>query len=156
MRTISIKEFKNLSTRGAPNRTEAFGRFALNERVQKKQCENLKVDDVVFFMEMEDRGIGEDGRSEINVAIVSATVIDDLSVEVLLAKLERIKKAVQPILEGSLEMPLLDLDKEPTVFFENLKLDEPKNAYHYGWETAMMECGEVIAAALQEEEIDCL
>lgn len=82
MRTITIYEFINLSTAGAPSRTEAFGRFALNEKVHKKQCENLKIGGTVFFMETEDRGVGEDGRPEISVTLVPAIVIDDLSVVV--------------------------------------------------------------------------
>ena len=63
---------------------------------------------------------------------------------------KQLKDAVQPILEGSVKMPPFEGETiESIEFFGELHLDKPENAYHFGWETAMLECGEIIAKALK-------
>jgi hypothetical protein len=68
------------------------------------------------------------------------------------ARLKKLKTALQPILEGSVKMPLYDDGKSPESieFFGDLHLDKPENAYHFGFQTALLECGEIIAKALIE------
>lgn len=74
MKTITIEEFRNLPTR--PTSMEPFGRFAINEKVQKKQCENLKVGDTVFFMDTKDKGKGDDGIPQIDITLTQAEVVE--------------------------------------------------------------------------------
>lgn len=74
METITIKEFKGLIAVDSPSRTEAYGLFAISEKSQKKQCENLKVGDTVFFLDTEDAGVGEDNIPQVDVTIVQAMV----------------------------------------------------------------------------------
>lgn len=62
---------------------------------------------------------------------------------------EGLEIVLKPILEGSIEMPPFD-EIPDTDFFGKLDLHKPELAYHYGWETALLECGEIIAKALEE------
>ncbi len=66
-------------------------------------------------------------------------------------QMKALREALQPILEGSVKMPPYDDGKSPESigFFGDLHLDKPENAYHYGWETAMLECGEIIAEVFE-------
>lgn len=64
-------------------------------------------------------------------------------------QIKKFRSAVQPILEGSVKMPAFEIPD--TKFWGDLHLDKPELAYHYGWETAMLECGEIIAEVLGGE-----
>jgi len=67
---------------------------------------------------------------------------------------ERLETVLKPILEGFVEMPPYDDGKSPESigFFGDLHLDKPENAYHFGFQTALFECGEIIAKILEEKE----
>lgn len=66
--------------------------------------------------------------------------------------IEKLEAALKPILEGSVTMPPYDDGKSPESigFFGDLHLDTPENAYHFGFQTALLECGEIIAKALEK------
>ena len=65
---------------------------------------------------------------------------------------EGLEIALKPILEGSVKMPTFANELPDTDFFGDLYLDKPENAYRFGWETAILECGEIIAIALEKSE----
>jgi len=67
---------------------------------------------------------------------------------------EGLEIALKPILEGSVKMPPYDDGKSPESigFFGDLHLDKPENAYHFGFQTALLECGEIITKALEKSE----
>lgn len=72
-KSITVKEFRSLISSASPDRKTAYGRFAINEKVQKMMCENLKVGDKVFFFE-----IGPDLKHpdvKTNVVLTQATVV---------------------------------------------------------------------------------
>lgn len=77
METITIEKFKNLVPIDSPDRKEAFGLFAIKEKVHKKQCGNLKVGDMVFYLDSKDAGIGEKDIPQVDLTIVQASVVDD-------------------------------------------------------------------------------
>lgn len=65
-----------------------------------------------------------------------------------MTRLTKLKVALKPILEGSVKMPPFEIPD--TEFFGKLDLNKPHLAYHYGWESAILECGEIIAKALKQ------
>lgn len=73
-KTITISEFKNLVIR--TKSLDLFGLFAINEKAHKKQCENLKVGDKVFYLEIKNNGI-VNRIPQIDVIIMQASVVED-------------------------------------------------------------------------------
>ena len=72
--------------------------------------------------------------------------------EAVEAKIEQQQKciknfmqALKPILEGSVKTPSFDINAK--CMHVSLHLAEPRRAYYYGWEAAILECGEIIAKA---------
>ena len=81
---MTIEEFKNMKTR-AQVLEEAkdkgvklslyTGKTQLSEEAHKKQCENLKVGDTVFFLVTKDMGKGEeDGLPRVDVTITQDVI----------------------------------------------------------------------------------
>lgn len=77
METITIKKFKSLVPADSPDRKEAYGLFAISEKSLRKQCENLKVGDTVFYFDTKDNGVGDDGIPQVDITIVQAIVVED-------------------------------------------------------------------------------
>lgn len=71
--TITIEEFKNLIPNDSPDRKQASGRFAINGEVHKKQCEDLKVGDKVFFFDIE---YLEESGVDVDITIVQAKLVE--------------------------------------------------------------------------------
>jgi hypothetical protein len=78
METITIDEFKKLKTREDKDSTQISGLFAISEKAQRGQCENLKVGDTVFYLRSSDAGISEEGVPHVDIAIIQAIVVDDV------------------------------------------------------------------------------
>jgi len=79
METITIEEFKKLGSIPEVDRMESprFGfRFAMNKEVYKKQCENLKVGDTVFFLNAVYKGLGKDNRPELDMTVTQAMLVE--------------------------------------------------------------------------------
>jgi len=74
--------------------------------------------------------------------------VNDMAYEKLRAEYDQLKKALKPILEGSVKMPPFEIPD--TDFFGKLDLHKPELAYHYGFQTALLECGEIIAKVLKD------
>lgn len=66
-----------------------------------------------------------------------------ISINELQAENKELKRKAKIIKVGNLIPP--DFDPEPTEFFGDLHLDKPENAYHYGWQAAILECGEILS-----------
>jgi len=78
METITIEEFKELRATPDVSRIGTFGcRFTSGNRTQKKQCENLKVGDTVFFLNAVYEGLGADGKPQLDMTVKQATVVED-------------------------------------------------------------------------------
>lgn len=58
-------------------------------------------------------------------------------------KFTKLKIVLKPILKGSIKMPPFEIPN--TDFFDKLNLEKPELAYHYGFQTALLECREIIA-----------
>lgn len=80
MRTITIDEFKNLVAADSPERvkssTKISGRFGISLKSQKKQCENLKVGDKVFFLNAIYEGLTADNIPRVDMVVTEAIVVD--------------------------------------------------------------------------------
>jgi len=75
--TISIEEFRNLIGADSPDRKKPYGKFGLNSVVQKKQCENLKVGDKVFFLDATYTGLSEKGVPQVDIVVTMARIVED-------------------------------------------------------------------------------
>lgn len=72
--TITIREFRNLVTNDSPDRKHVYGKFAMPMEAHKKQCENLKIGDKVFFFEMQPNLAHSE--LEVDIRIVQAEVVE--------------------------------------------------------------------------------
>lgn len=95
------------------------GRDGLDILIDELQAENKRKDELLFAY--------ESVHAPINP---------------LFAENKELKRKAKIIKVGNLIPP--DFDPKPTEFFGNLHLDKPENAYHYGWQSAILECGEIL------------
>lgn len=72
--TTTIEEFKNLPCRATPEAIKG-GRLGLGEEGHRKQCENLKVGDKVFFLKTKVDGEVKEGV-DLNLELVMAKVVE--------------------------------------------------------------------------------
>lgn len=72
--TITVEGFKNLVPNDSPDRKQVYGNFAMGGEAHKKQCENLKVGDKVFFLKIKPDVKHPD--VDTNVDIVMAKVVE--------------------------------------------------------------------------------
>lgn len=75
MQTITIDEFRKLVAADSVDRMEPYGRFGISLTSQKKQCENLKVGDTVFFLDATYKGLSTDNIPQVDVILTQAKVV---------------------------------------------------------------------------------
>lgn len=76
METITIEQFKRLEAADSPDRIQPYGKFGISMKSQKKQCENLKVGDTVFFLDATYKGLGEDNIPQVDLVITQAQIAE--------------------------------------------------------------------------------
>jgi len=74
--TITIDEFKKLVPADSPDRVEPYGKFGISLKSQKKQCENLKVGDTVFFLNATYKGLDDNNVPQVDIIITQAKVVE--------------------------------------------------------------------------------
>lgn len=78
-------------------------------------------------------------------------LIKDADLVKLYAKIKRLEGVVEKIMEGDVKMLPYD-EANPLILGKKADLSNPEIAYAYGWEGAVLECGEILAQALTTDK----